>query len=830
VNLPALPPAPPHPRAAAPFSRNPEFTKRDPALAASVDRALPFLSRSAPALGPFWTLIDAGKVPEAAEWFRGFFLELLRKSSLRFKRPDIFRPAEADRWLARSREGRSIRWFLPQSDHPTAWFQEGDDLLAKAFLRTGRLEYLDAYCWYARDMALNARPWWLALTLSEREGSPAPGPADYACLFSHGFDAGNALRGFQILAEISRSNVPGVTERIPVELPFDLIFEACHDLVGSGLQDDRSNVPNQILANGLCLYQMGLVLDILRDAPLWRAIGAARLVAAAGTVLPDGTDLEFSLNYNKHFIDEVDAIVALQPPGRPVPPWLAELRRKATDRARMFLGVATPFASWPALAKQSNERERPKKLMQRWAEEGRFTGLEAITRPFLFAEPAGDAPPFRSISFPFGGYHVQRSGWGERDCYLFLRASPPGLGHNRKDINSLQVAAQGNWLLLSAGPPSYEQTNLAEDQKSELPFVSAGFFDRSVAANTVLVEGFGQVDLHRMDPVTPAPTPLPNRVLISEDCDFAEGFYRGRYAPEPPWDDTTVRKYVETFGDAATEDLVRYQNGLKEAAGRGLEADHHRQVFFSRRDGFWIVTDQVNAGSVLTQTWNLPPPDAGGNKEAYFVPGFAPDDVVMDAAGKSLLARRTTGPGLAIRHFLGGPVTYEKSFGRRYPHEGWFSFGIIGRRVPAVLLKATWKRAGAPLVTVLQPLDAAAGAEGEFTDRSTADSSGFALTRGNVTLEFHCADAPVLRTFGDLRVQARVVLWRREAEDVQCVVLGAERFVWQGKPLEVRDAAVHLRGVPRVVPIRVPEGFAWREGPQGLRPELFPKTHGTGRD
>lgn len=806
-----------------PFSAPARFEERDPSLEASIMRALPFIRLDLPEIAVFRQAVEIGRFHEAGLWFRDYLLRHLAASDLKLKRPDVFKQADADAWLARFRENREVRWFLPNSDHPSAWFQEGDDQLVKAWLRTRDPAYLDAYVWFARDRARRARPWWLDLTIAERAGSPAPGPADYTCVLSHGFDAGHALEGFALLAVIAREGGPEVYPLIPPELVFDVIFESNHDLVGAGLQDSRSNVPNQILANGKVLYQMGINLPFLRDAPLWRNIGAARLVQASGTVMQDGTDLEFSLNYNRHFIEEVDAILALRDPGKPMPDWMRRLEAKAESRLRMYLAIATPFASWPALAKQSNEQKRPREWMTAWLKDGRYTGFENITNPLLLEQPATGPAAFTSVALPFGGFYVQRSAWNEQASYLFLRASPGGSGHNRADINSIQVAAGGSWLLMSAGSPSYEQKNLDESQKVELPFIAKGVFDRTIAANSVLVDGMGQVDLVKTDSTSGWEEPLDNLFHHTDVLDFAEGRYRGTYRAQQPWRQTMVDQFVEEFGEERTADLVAYQRALQEGASRSLTTEHHRQVVFSRPDGLWLVVDHVAGDHEATQTWNFPPVEDAGSPHAFFVPGFGPNEVRTDAESRLVRATRAKGPGIELRHFGAGAVTYEKSYGRRYPHEGWFSFGIIGKRVPNVLLKTTWRTSSGPLLTALMPTGTDLPDDWKFEDLSRDGSSGLRAAREGVSVELHVRRETGTIRSGDWEMQAKFVVIRTAGERMDVLALGASAMKFAGQPIAADGENLSITArdgrVVTVSAVEAPRGFSWQSTPDGLAPD-----------
>jgi hypothetical protein len=108
----------------------------------------------------------------------------------------------------------------------------------------------------------------------------------------------------------------------------------------------------------------------------------------------------------------------------------------------------------------------------------------------------GKAPTLRSASFPLGGYHVQRSGWGEREPFacerhLIFDCGPLGAGgHGHYDALHVEVAAGGLPLLIDPGRYTY-----AED--------AAGWrrrFKGTAAHNTVCVDGCDQTPYRRSKP------------------------------------------------------------------------------------------------------------------------------------------------------------------------------------------------------------------------------------------------------------------------------------------------------------------------------------------
>jgi hypothetical protein len=110
----------------------------------------------------------------------------------------------------------------------------------------------------------------------------------------------------------------------------------------------------------------------------------------------------------------------------------------------------------------------------------------------------GRPPRRRYVSFPAGGYFVQRSGWGTRatpfaeERFLILDCGPIGEGgHGHYDLLSFEAAAGGRPLLVDPGRFTY----------SEVPPPNwRRWFKGTPAHNTVCVDGLDQTPYRRRKP------------------------------------------------------------------------------------------------------------------------------------------------------------------------------------------------------------------------------------------------------------------------------------------------------------------------------------------
>jgi hypothetical protein len=161
----------------------------------------------------------------------------------------------------------------------------------------------------------------------------------------------------------------------------------------------------------------------------------------------------------------------------------------------------------------------------------------------------GVAPRERHASFPVGGYHVQRSGWGDGDAafederYLIFDCGPLGDGgHGHYDLLSVEIAAGGGPLVVDPGRYTYAEgaPNLRR------------WFRGTAAHNTVCVDATDQTPYRRKKPKGPV----------------AEGRFLGRLS-------------------GPGLDVLR-----GEAASPVYEARHERAIAFVA-DAYWVIDDRV---------------------------------------------------------------------------------------------------------------------------------------------------------------------------------------------------------------------------------------------
>jgi formylglycine-generating enzyme required for sulfatase activity len=842
--LDELPEQPLTPNDLTPFAEERELLDvREDTDEAAWARLMQVLDPTHPNLQPAMAKYAEGDAAAALEAVRDLLVPRLAQSGLEPKRPGVINQELADKWLAIYRAQRPVRWTGPETDLEKAWEFYADTHLAKLYAKQPEnRELAAAYLWKLNQTALYAKPNWNRLSIAER-GSKGR-PRDNFMTFI-GFDAGHPIRPFACMAWMLRHGLPA--SEIPPRTLANALYYAVVDRLSTGLQDDRGNVPNQVWGNAMEIIEFAQVFPELRDSDHLREIGIERVRNAMGTVMPDGTDLEASLNYNSRLFEDRDKLNHLFPDRSTWPDWLVEFNRRTDYRRLMYAGLATPFATFPAIGNQQSTDTRARTALRGWQEDKQLEGIAPAMSRLLTppSEPApeGPKPAFTSVAFPYGGYYVQRSGWTWKDHYLFMRSSRGGVGHNKPDNNNVQVAAYGAWLVHESGSPAYWDAHLPDHQKKYLRYFTGGNSIGNVfMASALSVDGLRQAYYpDEKPPHGTAGWEAPRELLwhTSPHFDLAEGRFTGAWQSEEPISDKNMDDLEADFGPEETAEIRAYNDQLKSAGQKTVEAEHRRLVVFLRDPKFWVLVDQVDGGSEYTQTWNFPPADKGLNTERYALEpsdqdlyygltkslGYTPSQVRSDTANKRIVTISHYRPNIAILNFLDGPVGYRQHYGNKFPFKGWQSFAIVGEKVPAVQMEGTW-RGDAPMVTVLYPIEKRgprdktldAGLEG-FRDASRGGVSGFVFENKKAKVTVQAAREPIALEGGQVTATATLLLVEEAgAETLRGIALGCTSLEIKGgtQPLPGPDFEFSLvKGKWATTPIRSPETLQWDNDGQG---------------
>ncbi len=198
-----------------------------------------------------------------------------------------------------------------------------------------------------------------------------------------------------------------------------------------------------------------------------------------------------------------------------------------------------------------------------------------------------ETPSFTSLSFPYIGFNVFRSGWDnykDQFGYLYSTPEPSNTTFRRSGSNIFVLKAFGQELITAGEAGMYDnlRSPLLVDGKSQ----------------NIDAEIFAWGHRHAM--VSAWDEPGNRRWHTSKHFDVAEGIY-DRYYGET----STVVK-IGQYGDSIYDGSIDAQvDRLKDMI---TDVEHQRQINFLKDFGLWIVADRMINDDTheYSQRWYLP--------------------------------------------------------------------------------------------------------------------------------------------------------------------------------------------------------------------------------
>ena len=296
-----------------------------------------------------------------------------------------------------------------------------------------------------------------------------------------------------------------------------------------------------------------------------------------------------------------------------------------------------------------------------------------------FGVAAGAEPPYASISFPYVGTHVLRSGWDpDRDAYgIFVESDGGGSVHGTKCANSLFIGGFGHDVTHTGHPYQYNyvQSPVLVDGRDQFSRLTDGPEGRKGGKN------LGLTKLR------------PTRIHHSARFDVVEGLY----------DEHWVKSMDHDPG------FYDYKYRLKLLKDAITGVSHRRVVQFIKQPGVWVVYDIMNSEPgtrnpepthTCTQQFFVP------EKEGKYTDGYLAQEFAIDQTGKSLRSTSPERANLSI-HYAGSAAAELdiKPVRRKEEPEDEYGFFRADRHegAPFLHLKSEWTTTDASLlITVLQ--------------------------------------------------------------------------------------------------------------------------------
>lgn len=588
-----------------------------------------------------------------------------------------------------------VQWYKAPADGYNTLVRDITTLhwitkLAEKYQQTGNLKYLNAWQGYWSDFADNWPREYLHARRTPAIMKMVPKNSIAWCDIALyiGWRLENFIQGFNAVAHeaVKKKQIDDINN---IDLAKLLVHVATYEAPkGVRWIELNKGVPNQRVHCATYLFQLGVYLNDFKGADVWRKLSVKEMLRSG--YLPDGTDMEQSLNYNKGYPRTISLFLdmAEELPESEKGPWLDQLKKMYKYRYYYLHAIAKPDGDQPVIGKNNIWRDyhRKKKYMPGLSVTGDFYNkkekvsselikdfsilpLSKKIKEYIYTRQSNEAPAFTSIYFPYGGYVVQRDGWKPDSLYCFMKNSRAGNGHMEEQGNGLQIAAYGQNLIVPSCGEFYTPNEWLKN-----------FWSSSAAWNTIIVDGYSQ-DLCGKAKFTPVyGEPIDARYLNGKYFDFAEGKFRGVY-----------------------DGMNIYKNGTKSVMydfmgkGKGIDdVTHDRQVIFLRKEKMWIVTDIVNSPNPheYIQCWLLSPE-------------YKPD--MIKIGRNSIITERPGAVNMAMYQFGLKNLSYSKEYGVYNEKSiiGWTGMGDKGNKrgfTPAVDVFVKWNGKGKQvLITVIAP-------------------------------------------------------------------------------------------------------------------------------
>jgi len=367
--------------------------------------------------------------------------------------------------------------------------------LAYAYRKTGEEKY-------ARRFSEMMSSW---LAQAECPESASPGSTicwrtiEAGIRFGHSLDAWNrAICAFL--------DSPSVDSRLWLDV-IRSIWEH-----GYRLSQFSSKTSNWLIMEMNGLAHLSILYPIFKSNREWQSFADARLTAELKSqIYPDGFQFELSsgyhwcvmLNYIAYFELLSNFQIAIS----------EEMLSILLNMAHAYIKITAPDRRIPDF--NDGERYFTKEMAQAML---KFAKDDAVLRYFATDGIEGEPPQYSSVAFPYAGFSISRTGWGEKDFWAFFESAPFGRAHQHEDKLGFYLFAYGKELLSDGGNYEYDGSDIRK------------FAISTRAHNTALVDYEGQNRRAGYKWVADdLNTPSDLSWKYGEEYEVAEGEYRDGY-------------------------------------------------------------------------------------------------------------------------------------------------------------------------------------------------------------------------------------------------------------------------------------------------------------
>jgi|GEM_PF-6450696 len=383
------------------------------------------------------------------------------------------------------------------------------------------------------------------------------------------------------------------------------------------------------------------------------------------TMMPDGSDIENEVGYNRVYLlsaartrDTLLKLPSIRPPEVNAK-WFADLEDNFARRLKflLFMKINNGWTLYPSYYRVTNDFTGPDPLGLSASPRALLDPVmqPVIAKLFGGEDGQGAEPAFRSVSWPYAGNYLIRSGWDKDAQQLYMQSPRPYSTATWKNANDIQLFAFGQPLL------TYHTEGYG--------YVRRGYKGDGVVSEWEegfrrhLVEKYKNPEMHGLYQWEFTP------VFVDECPQIGDEAYKAlpesvRNDPTPMYGRGTAMAYQtplqnrwhesprftfcegEYSGPFAKVDASRVINGVS----------HRRQILFCREAGVWLVWDRLNGDAPhhYRVEWKFAQPFESSQRQQ--IPGFAPGDIRAEEQGRTLRTAKKGTANLTIAMQSASPL------------------------------------------------------------------------------------------------------------------------------------------------------------------------------
>ncbi len=670
------------------------------------------------------------------------------------------------------------------------------DTLLAAYMDSGKKDYLEKWAAFQDDRHLNFA--------ADADAAILPGFVPQAGAASSVTAGGSPAVGTLGLWLLVFNHLDYVAQRRPeiaTELPSTTLARIIMDMWKAapvGLRATRAASNNRSIE----MYSEPFFLAALAFPEFHQAsyylrerIRTVELYPTV-TMMPDGSDIENEVGYNHGYLKSAaktrNTLLALPSirPSQVDAKWIDDLDHNLALRVQflLFLKLNNGWDFYPSHYRTSTDftGANPMALSVAPAALVNPVAQQVISKEF--GDGSGPEPPFRSVSWPYAGKYLLRSGWEKDAEVLYMQSPRPYSTSTWKNANDIQLFAFGQPLLTYA-TEGYGYTRGGFKGDGVISGWEEGFREH-------LREKYKNPDMHGLyqwefTPVFVDECPqlgqetyakLPENIRDDPTPMYGRGQEMAWQTPlENRWHESPRFTFAEGeySGPFAKMDGSRFIYDVR----------HWRQVLLCREAGLWLVWDRLDSAAPhqYRLEWKFAQPFESDEKKQ--IPGFLPGQIHSENEGHIL---RTANPDSAN-------LTIAMQSASQLAPAGT---GVIFSNSGTVLSALYPRRTVATDLSEISPLNGATGQTG----LRVRTPNGYQIEAQTTSSS---AAAPAKLQVGDLEIEAEsLVLVTAPDGRKYGIVLGSQSDTLAGTsiPDDVRDFEFELNGstVTNIQPIYTP--------------------------